>query len=273
MKPKRLFWDIETSPNIGFFWRPGYKIRLSHDNIIQERAIICICYKWEGHKKVHHLEWDKGCDKSLVEKFMEVASGADELVAHNGDRFDLKWFNGRVLMHGLDPMPTAKTVDTLKIAKKHFALNSNRLDYLGKVLLGHGKIETSYGMWKDIVLNNCPKAMADMVKYCKMDVRLLEQVYEEFSKFDIPKSHAGVMDGNEKWTCPWTGSEDVQYVKLRTTSAGTKQRQMKSPTGGFYNINDKAYRDFRDEQERIREEAEAEKRKEIIEKIQRDNGR
>lgn len=266
---KRLIWDIETSPNIGFFWRPGYKLQISHDNIIHERAIICICHKWEGQKRVHHLEWDNGCDKKLVEDFMKVAAEADELIAHNGDRFDLKWFNGRVLMHGLDPMPTAKTVDTLKIAKKHFALNSNRLDYLGKILLGHGKIETSYGMWKDIVLKNCPKAMAKMVKYCKMDVSLLEEVYNELKRFEVPKSHVGVMDGNEKWTCPWTGSEDVTYVKLKTTSAGTKQRQMRSPKGGYYIINEKAYGQFRDEQDRIREEAEAEKRAEILANIKR----
>jgi hypothetical protein len=269
MKVRRIIWDIETSPNIGFFWRPGYKLQISHDNIIHERAIICICYKWEGQKKVHHLEWDKGCDKALVKKFMKVAAEADELVAHNGDRFDLKWFNGRVLMHGLKPMPTAKTVDTLKIAKKHFALNSNRLDYIGQILLGHGKLETSYGMWKDIVLKNCPKAMAKMVKYCKMDVTMLEEVYQKLMPFEVPKSHAGVMDGNEKWTCPWTGSEDVTYNRLKTTSRGTKQRQMKSPNGGYYIINDGAYKDFLEEQDRLREEAKAEKTRKALETIKR----
>ena len=267
MKPKRLIWDIETSPNIGFFWRPGYKLQISHDNIIHERAIICICYKWEGHKRVHHLEWDKGCDKVLVEKFLKVASEADEMVAHNGDRFDLKWFNGRVIYHGFDPLPETKTIDTLKIAKKHFSFNSNRLDYIGKHLLGHGKIETTYGMWKDIVLKNCPKAMAAMVKYCKMDVKLLEEVWQLFEKHAKPASHAGVMDGNEKWTCPRTGSEKVEHIRRKVTAAGTVQRVMKGPDGGTYIINEKAYSQFRDEQDRLREEAEAEKRQEILKNI------
>ena len=53
---KRLFYDIETSPNIGFFWGAGYKVNISHDNIIKERAIICICYKWEGQDTVHSIE-------------------------------------------------------------------------------------------------------------------------------------------------------------------------------------------------------------------------
>ena len=32
---KRLFWDIETSPNVVLSWRIGYKINLDHDNILQ----------------------------------------------------------------------------------------------------------------------------------------------------------------------------------------------------------------------------------------------
>ena len=44
---KRLFFDIETAPNIGLFWEAGYKKTNNPDNIIKERVIICICYKWE----------------------------------------------------------------------------------------------------------------------------------------------------------------------------------------------------------------------------------
>jgi len=55
-KRKRLFFDIETSPNVGFFWSAGYKLNVTADSIIQERAIICICYKWEDEKEVYHLQ-------------------------------------------------------------------------------------------------------------------------------------------------------------------------------------------------------------------------
>jgi hypothetical protein len=59
LKKKRLFFDIETSPNIGFFWQSGYKLNISYNNIITERAIICICYKWEGDEKLYSLNWDE----------------------------------------------------------------------------------------------------------------------------------------------------------------------------------------------------------------------
>ena len=125
---KRLFWDIETSPNIGLFWSSGWKISIPPENIIKERAVICICYKWEHESIVRSLEWDKGDDFGMLEAFGDVIERSDEMVAHNGDDFDLRWFNGRRLIHGMSPIPTPKTVDTLKIARRRFYLNSNKLD-------------------------------------------------------------------------------------------------------------------------------------------------
>ena len=213
-KKKVLIWDIETSPNIGFFWRPGYKVTLTHDNILKERAIICICWKWAGERKVHHLTWDKNqCDKKMVKEFLKVAKEADELVAHNGDHFDMKWFNTRVLFHELGPVPQWKTVDTLKIARKYFNFNSNRLDYLGKFLFGEGKISTSFNLWYDICINNCPTAMDKMVKYCKQDVRLLEKVWKELEPYSTVKSHVGVANGLPKWTCPFQEDQDSDYCE------------------------------------------------------------
>ncbi len=78
---KRLYFDIEVSPNIGMFWEAGYKLNIGTENIVKERAIICICYKWEGEKKVHSLRWDKNqCDKTLLKDFIKVANDAHELV-------------------------------------------------------------------------------------------------------------------------------------------------------------------------------------------------
>ncbi len=90
-KIKRLFFDIETSPNIGLFWSAGYKKTISPDNIIKERAIICICYKWEGKPKVYSLQWDKNkCDKAMIKSFLKVlnqASFPEYNLNSNGDMY------------------------------------------------------------------------------------------------------------------------------------------------------------------------------------------
>jgi len=223
---KRLFWDIETSPNVGLFWKSGYKVSIPPENIIQEKKIICICWKWEGHKRVFSATWDKGDDSKLIEEFLPVLESADEAVAHNGDGFDLKWFNAQAMQYGLVVPADTKTVDTLVIARKRFYLNSNRLDYIARLLFGEGKRETGYQLWKDILLHNDPKALKDMVAYCQEDVRLLERIYEQIAPFHAPKTHVGVLLGEPRWTCPHCGSYDMRRKKRRPTAKGMIQHSM-----------------------------------------------
>lgn len=217
---KRLFWDIETSPNVVLAWRAGFKLDIGHDSIIEERKIITIAYKWAGDKRVHVLTWDKSRDDyKMLKEFMSVANEADELIAHFGDAFDLPWFRTRILMQGLDPLPKYKTVDTKAWASKYFYFNSNKLDYLAKIFFNRGKIKTDYQMWKDITLLNCQKALKKMADYNAEDVVLLEKVYDKLAPYCSPKSHAGVFAGLEKWSCPRCASESVKKSKTRVTAA------------------------------------------------------
>ena len=128
---KRLYFDIETSPNIVETWNVGYNLNISYDNIQQERSIICICYKWEHENVVHYLTWNKGDDKSMVIDFCKIITEADEVVGHNGDKYDIKFLKTRAVYHGVKTLHKIKSIDTLKISRKEFMFNSNRLDYIG----------------------------------------------------------------------------------------------------------------------------------------------
>lgn len=242
-KIRRLFFDIETSPNVVLSWRIGYKINLDHSNILKERAVICLAYKWEGESEVHALQWDRNqCDKAMLEAFLKVVNEADEIVMHNGDKFDLPWFKTRCIFHGIPAMPDYKTVDTLQWARRKFYFNSNRLDYIAKFLGLGGKIKTEFGLWKEIVLNQSSKAMIDMVTYCKKDVALLEQVWARLSQMVPHKTHVGVLNGGENWSCPRDGSLNVITKKTRVTANGTMQFEMKClDCGGYYTISAKAH--------------------------------
>lgn len=242
-KIKRLFFDIETSPNIGTFWSAGHKQQISYDNIIKERSIICISYKWAHSPKVHSLTWDKEQnDKSMLQKFMKVASAADEVVGHNSDRFDLPWFRTRCLFHKLDPLPNYTSVDTLKKARAYFKFNSNRLDYIAKYLGLKGKVSTSYDLWKDVVLKNNRTALVKMVKYCENDVILLEKVYDEISKYVPNNVHHGVANGHSKVSCPHCASKNMIYSKRRITATGIEKIQLQCDDCGKYStVSKKAY--------------------------------
>lgn len=224
--PRRLIFDIETSPNIGMFWEAGYKKNIPYENIIKERAIICICYKWEGEKKVHGLFWDENQDdKTMLETFLQVANEADELVGHNGDKFDLAWIRTRCLFHKLPMFPKYVTVDTLKVARSKFKFNSNKLDYIAKYLGIGSKIHTSYSLWRDILLDKSETAKKHMLKYCKGDVVILEKVYVELKNHTEAKQHYGAMYNVDKDSCPECGSHDLKNSKLRTTATGLLKRQ------------------------------------------------
>ena len=226
-KPKRLFYDIETSYNIVKAWRIGYNINLNMDDIIQERAIITIAYKWEGEDDVTVLSWDKGCDKKIIEDFVKVMSEADELVGHNVDRYDTKFIMARALKHNISVLPKYQSTDTLKLAKKHFMLNSNKLDYIAQYLgIGHKTKHRGLSMWDDIILRNDPKALEEMIEYNVQDVFLTEQVYHKLMEYSLPKvNHASKQTG-DKHTCPQCGSDHAELHKTYISGSGVKTRLM-----------------------------------------------
>ena len=238
---KRLFFDIETSPNIGLFWEAGYKKNIDTSNIIKERAIICICWKWEDDKNVEYVHWDsKQCDKALLQKFIKVINESDEAIGHNGDRFDLAWIRTRCLFHKIEMFPSYKTIDTLKISRQKFRFNSNRLNYIAQFLGIGSKIKTDYNLWKDIVLSKCKKSMDKMVKYCQMDVILLEKVYKKLSGHIESKTHYGVRFGGDRGSCPECGSDELIRAATSISATGTKKVRFKCKTcNKFHTKTDK----------------------------------
>lgn len=247
-KIKRLFFDIETSPNIGLFWTAGYKQTISHENIIKERAIICICYKWAGEDKVYSLTWDENQnDKKLLEQFIEILNEASEIIGHNGDRFDLPWIRTRCLYHRIPIFPNYTTLDTLKNSRSRFRFNSNKLDYIASFLGLGKKIHTGYDLWKKIVLDKDKQALEQMVEYCKNDVVLLEKVYNELSPYIPAKTHHGVALGGEKHSCPECGSLDMKFSQKRYTALGAPRIQLQCRSCyKYHTISQKTYESIKE---------------------------
>lgn len=244
--PKVLIYDIETSYNIVSSWRIGNKVSLPHYSVIKERAIICVSYKWMGEEEVYNLSWDKNQDdKFLLEQFIEVMNEADILVAHNGNRFDLKWIKSRALKHGLEMLPTYVQHDTLNLAKKHFYLNSYKLDYISKFLGFEGKIKTEPELWDKVILEKDPEALKEMIEYCDEDVVQLENVYKVLAKWDKPLVHVGAMNG-DKASSPISGSKNLKLVKTLTNSSGTLKRIMKDlDTDRMFEMSEANYKKYK----------------------------
>src|SRR5690606_22237071 len=98
--------------------------------------------------------------------------------------------------------------DTLKVAKKKFMFNSNKLDYISEYLGFGNKLKTSMELWDDIILRQSSSAMDKMIEYCDMDVVLLEKVYNKLVSWENPKMHLGVLQGKTKQTSPISGGRN-----------------------------------------------------------------
>lgn len=223
---KTLLIDIETSPNIGFCWS---KYETDIIEFVQEFHLLSFSVKWLDSTKVEvftladfpGFDKNKSSDKELCVKLWSYLDKADLCVAHNGDRFDFKKINARFAVNGITPPSPFKTIDTLKIAKKHFAFTSNKLNDLG-ITLGLGKKAETGGfqLWKDCMAGD-RKAFKRMATYNKQDVILLEQVYLKLRPFS--STHPSVLtDSSHK--CLMCGSANVQYRGYNFSKMGKSKR-------------------------------------------------
>ena len=204
--------------------------------------MICVCYKWADHKEVQSLKWDRGDDAAMLRKLATVLDQADEVVTHNGDRFDLPWIRTRALLHDISINDCFASADTLKVARHKYKFNSNRLDYLGRFLGLGTKLQNPPDLWMR-VMDGEKKALDQMIAYCKQDVLLLEKVHGKLMKFAKPHSHVGAHTGGDRLSCPYCGSMNTKVNLSRYTPSGMMRRQMKCKAcDHFFTVADGVYR-------------------------------
>ena len=203
------FFDIETAPYLGWVWEKY------ETNVIEFESggyLLCFSVKWLGKEKIETYslpEYSKTSDDSaLVKKLWEFMNEADIIIAHNGDGFDVKKSNERFLVAGLTPPEPYKTIDTLKVARKHFRFPSNKLDELAKDLgIGRKLAHTGFKLWKDCIDRN-KKAWLIMRRYNRQDVLLLEKLYLRLRPWIT--QHPNFNLYTLKDGCPRCGSHEIQ---------------------------------------------------------------
>ncbi len=210
-KPKILYFDCETSPNLTFVWRLG-KQYVGMDQIHKERKVTCICYKWAGEKTIHSLQMnlskhdlgkkDDDADRQMLVDFCKVYAQADLTVAQNGIKFDIAFIRSRLVKFGLPDIKPVILDDTY-LASKGIGFNSHKLDYLAQHFGLGKKASHPYSLWVD-VMGGSQKALTDTVKYCKQDVNLLEKVYNNLLPYIKSKLNRATFAQDIK-ICPSCG--------------------------------------------------------------------
>jgi DNA polymerase elongation subunit (family B)/predicted RNA-binding Zn-ribbon protein involved in translation (DUF1610 family) len=239
MSAKVLMLDIETAPSVGYVWGKW------DQNVIefqQDWYILCFGYKWLGEKKVtvkalpdYKGYKPGGSDKALIMDLWRVLDEADIVVAHNGDSFDIKKSNARFLTHGLNPPSSYKTVDTLKIARRHFKFDSNKLSDLGGYLgVGDKLKHAGFAVWRGCMQGDA-SAWKVMVDYNAQDVSLLESIYLRLRPWG---AHPDVTLYGEHSTsgtaCPSCGSSHTQRRGVAVAKTRKYQRWNCQSCGSWF---------------------------------------
>jgi hypothetical protein len=173
-------------------------------------------YKWSDARKVETValpdfpsyKRNRHDDKALCGVLHGLMDQADIVCAHNGDSFDIKKINSRLITNGFKPPSPFKTIDTLKAARRAFKFDSNKLDNIGRYLNEGRKIpNTGAALWRGVV-DGEPAAWSTMRKYCRMDTELLARVYERIKPW-MP-THPNMNLYDDGGCCPTCQSNNVQ---------------------------------------------------------------
>lgn len=225
MVAKLLFLDIETAPILMTSWSvrspQAWAVWIERDTYI-----LMVSYRWAHERNVQtaclpdfpSYKRNKYDDKALCGLLHSLLDEADIVCAHNGDAFDVKKINSRLITNGFRPPSPYKTIDTLKIARAAFKFDSNKLDNIGRYLNEGRKIPNiGAALWRGCVDGNL-KSWATMRRYGKQDTALLARVYERVKPW--AKNHPNMGLYHDSVGCPTCDSKNTHrrglIVKLTT---------------------------------------------------------
>lgn len=226
--PKRvrlLFYDIETSPMVSNHWDPKTDYIPPDLVINDDRIMLTWSAKWSDAPEVISAALTKQeafeeDDSRIVCKLAELMRRADYVVAHNGNRFDYKRVNTRLLLTKSPPLGHVQMIDTLTIARSSFDLPYNRLNYLATKLGFGEKLHTNFQLWRRAAKGDT-KALKEMRAYNEQDVILLEHVFHAMTPY--AKKLPRLVDAAE-WRqelCPYCGSEERKPSGVYRTGVNT----------------------------------------------------
>jgi len=234
---KILYYDIETAPNLSYVWGQYEQNVIDHE---REWYMLCISYRWEHENKSHvcslidfhdAYKKDPENDYHVVKKLWDLIDEADIIIAHNGDRFDMRKANARFVYHGFGPTSPTKQIDTLKVARRYFMFNSNKLDHLGEHLGIGRKVSTGgFETWAGCMRGD-DKSWKIMIKYAKQDVDLLRDVYMKLRPWMTNHPNLNVYSDNDG--CPTCGSSNMQRRGYRYTQVSAYQQWVCNDCGSW----------------------------------------
>jgi DNA polymerase elongation subunit (family B) len=189
-----LTFDIETQRAIVSVFSPFTKY-IPHQRVLVESRILCFAARWHGEDRtIFRAAWkedakyrvDPDAYEKMLLKMWELLNEAQIVLTWNGDRFDVQWVHAEMTRLGLPRPASYKSVDLIKVAKKHFnqGLMYRKLDWSARMWLGDQKIDhNGRDLWDDIRFGTRAEKLSAqklMREYCEHDTALTERIGFEY---------------------------------------------------------------------------------------------
>lgn len=234
---RTLLLDIETAPNVVHVW--GLRDQdIATNQLIEVSYVMCWAAKWLDEPGVLFERTHRKMDSSIgmIRKIHRLMEKADHIITHNGNKFDLPTLNKEFLLKGLYPLPPVHYTDTLTAVKSRFRFVSNRLDHLAQEL-GVGKKVSHEGhtLWVKC-MNDDPKAWADMERYNKNDVVILEGVYNKIKPWIKTQASFAARNG-DRLVCPKCGGKNYQQRGFMYTKVAKYARFACTDCRSWFRLN------------------------------------
>jgi hypothetical protein len=216
--PKILFIDIETRPNLGYFWRM-YDENIGVNQLVSEHQLLCFAAKWRGVDEMEFYSDHSHGKEYMVRQAHRLLDEADFVVHWNGKKFDIPHINREIILAGMTPPSGYKQLDLMLTARSQFKFVSNKLQHVSVALGFDGKLEhEGFEMWEKCMQGD-PEAWAKMEEYNRRDTVLLEGIYDKILPWI--KSHPNVPLYSGIGECPHCSSSDIEphgtaYTNVRT---------------------------------------------------------
>lgn len=221
--PRIGLFDLETLPMEVYAWNM-YNENTGIEQVISGTGLLSWAGKFLNAPDIYSdvLTSDEAVNKQderITQSMWEFLSCCDVVVGHNLIDFDAKHARTFFLKHDLPPLKYLM-VDTLRIARRNFRFDSNRMGFINKQLGLRNKIENEgFPLWRDCREGD-KTALGRMLEYNIGDVLALEDLYYRFRPYFHGSFNIALYNEIDKLQCPVCGGLRLENVGYYYTPAG-----------------------------------------------------